>query len=47
MEIVFKELLDRFVMLFACLESYFSDYLGLENKLENKAIFCEKPDLKN
>ena len=47
MEIVLKEFLDRFVVFFGCLESCFSDYLGFENKLENKAIFCEKLDLKN
>ena len=45
MEIVFKEFRDRFVMFVGCLGNRFSDFSGVENKLENKAVFNEKPDL--
>ena len=41
MEIVFKEFRDRFLVFFGCLGSRFSDFLGLENKLENETIFYE------
>ena len=44
MKIVFEEFRDRFLVFFGCLGSCFSDFLGLENKLENETIFSEKPD---
>ena len=31
-------------MFFGCLGSRFSDFLGLENKLENEAIFSDITD---
>ena len=44
MEIVFSEFRDRFLVFVGCLGSRFSDFLGLENMLENEAIFSEKTD---
>ena len=46
MEIVFKEFQDCFLMFVGCLESRFSEFFGLENKLENRTIFCEIQNLK-
>ena len=41
MEIVFKEVRDRFVLFFGCLGSRFSDFLGSENKLQNETVFVK------
>ena len=41
MEIVIKECRDRLLVFFGCLGNRFSEFLSLENKLENEAIFCE------
>ena len=46
MEIVFKESRNRILVFFGSLGSRFSDFLGLENKLENQAIFDKLPNLK-
>ena len=46
MEIVFKEFRDRSLVFFGCLRNRFSDFLGIENKLENKTIFYETQNLK-
>ena len=43
-EIVFKEFRNRLLMFSGCLEIRFSDFLGLENKLENETIFDEIPN---
>ena len=43
-EIVFKEFRNRIWVFFWCLEIRFSDFLGLENKLENETIFDEIPN---
>ena len=45
METVFKEFRNCFVLFVGCLEIRFSDFLGLENKLENETIFDEIPNL--
>ena len=41
MEIVFKEFRDRILVFFGSLGDRFSDFLGLENKLENKRILMK------
>ena len=41
MQIVFKEFRDRLLFFVRCLGGFFSDFLGLENKLENETIFGE------
>ena len=45
MEIAFEEFGDRILVFVGCLGSSFSDFLGLEDKLENEANFYEKPNL--
>ena len=42
METVFKDFRNRFLVFVGCLGSCFSDFLGLENKFENEAIFSKK-----
>ena len=46
MEIIFDEFRDVFLLFVGRLGIGFSNFLSLENKLENETIFCEKPDLK-
>ena len=39
MDMVFKEFQARFLVLVGCRGTRFSDFLGLENTLENRTIF--------